>query len=235
MRALAGTVRLELRLQRRYGFVYAAVFSAAVWLAVLLPMPLHYREIAAPYILIGDLAIVAFFFIAGSVFFEKGERTLYALVVTPLTFWHYISAKLITLTVLNLAVSLLVLVPAHGLDFGLGRALVGTALAALVFLLVSFATSAVYPGISDWLIPSSMWLTLLLAPLIDFSGLWEHPVFYVLPTYGPLLLFGAAFGQASPAAWEYAYAVAYPLVWTALLLVVARRVFFSHIVAGKGQ
>jgi len=37
---------------------------------VLLPMPLHLRPVAEPYVLAGDIAIIGFFFIGGSVFFS---------------------------------------------------------------------------------------------------------------------------------------------------------------------
>ena len=48
-------------------------------------------------------AIIGFFFIAGTVFFEKQERTLGAVISTPLRFWEYLSAKL-TLLVTDLTV-----------------------------------------------------------------------------------------------------------------------------------
>jgi hypothetical protein len=81
---LASAVRLEVTLQVRQRFLHAAVFSGLIWLAVLLPMPHHLRPVAEPYILLGDLAIIGFFFVGGSVFFEKQERTLGAVISTPL-------------------------------------------------------------------------------------------------------------------------------------------------------
>ena len=76
MTRLASAVRLEVTLQVRQRFLHAAVFSGLIWLAVLLPMPHHLRPVAEPYVLLGDLAIIGFFFVGGSVFFEKQERTL---------------------------------------------------------------------------------------------------------------------------------------------------------------
>ena len=46
----------------RQRFLHAAVFSGLIWLAVLLPMPQRLRPVAEPYILLGDLAIIGFFF-----------------------------------------------------------------------------------------------------------------------------------------------------------------------------
>ncbi|MFC3998903.1 fluoroquinolone transporter permease [Nocardiopsis sediminis] len=234
MSGLAATMRLELRLQQRYGFLYAAVFSAAVWLAILLPIPAGYRDVAAPLVLFGDLLIVAFFFIAGSLFFEKGERTLFALVVTPLRFGAYIVAKLVTLTALTVVLSFAIILPVHGVGFDVPLVLLGAVTGALVMLLVSFSSAVPYVSITDWVLPSTFWLGLLNVPLIHYSGLWEHPVLYLIPTQGPLLMFGAAFGQIELTGAQLAACVLVPLVWTGVLLVIARRVFQRYIVAGEG-
>ena len=84
MNRLASALRLELTLQVRQRFLYAAVFSGLIWLAVLLPMSRNLRPVVEPYILLGDISIIGFFFIAGTVFFEKQERTLGAVISTPL-------------------------------------------------------------------------------------------------------------------------------------------------------
>jgi len=99
---VANVLRLEVILPRRQMFLHAAIFSGLIWLAVLLPMTPHLRAIAEPYILMGDISIIGFFFIGGSVFFEKQERTLGAIISTPLRFWEYLAAKLVVLSALSL-------------------------------------------------------------------------------------------------------------------------------------
>jgi fluoroquinolone transport system permease protein len=87
MTRLVSALRLELTLQVRQKFLHAAIFSGHIWLAVLLPMPARLRPIAEPYVLVGDVAIIGFFFVGGTVFFEKQERTIGAIISTPLRFW----------------------------------------------------------------------------------------------------------------------------------------------------
>jgi fluoroquinolone transport system permease protein len=237
-RRLAGftsALRLELRLQRRYGFLYAAAFSGVLWLALLLPIPYPYRDVAAPLVLFGDLAIVAFFFIAGALFFEKNERTLFAVVVSPLRFGAYLAAKVTTLTLLSAALSFAIILPVHGFAFSVVPMLTGVVATAVLLLLLSFVTAVPYTSITDWLVPSTFWLALVNVPLLHYSGLWEHPVVYLVPTQGSLILLGAAFGQLHPAPWEYAYAVGYPSVWIAVLALLARRLFDRYVVAGEGK
>ncbi|GAA3760876.1 fluoroquinolone export ABC transporter permease subunit [Salinactinospora qingdaonensis] len=235
LRGLRSSARLELRLQKRYGFGYAALFSAVLWLAILLPIPADYRDVAAPLVLFGDLIVVAFFFIAGSVFFEKGERTLFALVVTPLRFRDYLLAKLLSLTLLSVVLSLIIIVGAHGLDFAAVPMLTGVVVTTVLMLLVSFVTAVPYPSITDWILPVSFLLAVLSLPLLHYSGLWQHWLLYLIPTQGALILFGAAFDQLTPTAWEVGYAVGYQLLWIAALALLAKRAFDRYIVAGEGQ
>ena len=119
MTRLASAVRLEVTLQVRQRFLHAAVFSGLIWLAVLLPMPQRLRPVAEPYILLGDLAIIGFFFVGGIVFFEKQERTLGAVICTPLRFWEYLVAKLAVLLGITLFVSVVVVTAGHGFAYHL--------------------------------------------------------------------------------------------------------------------
>ena len=106
MTRFANALRLGVDASARQGFLYAAVFSGLIWLSVLLPMSRSLRPVAEPYILLGDTCIIGFFFIAGTVFFEKQERTLSAVVSTPLRFWEYLAAKLTLLVLISLLVAL---------------------------------------------------------------------------------------------------------------------------------
>ena len=100
MTRLASALRLEVTLQVRQRFLHAAVFSGLIWLAVLLPMPQQPAPGRRALHPVGrHLAIIGFFFIGGTVFFEKQERTLGAVISTPLRFWEYLAAKLAVLLV----------------------------------------------------------------------------------------------------------------------------------------
>ena len=48
-------------------------------------------------------------------------------------------------------------------------------------------------------------------PVLHYSGVWPNPVMYLIPTQGPMLLFGAAFDQVTLAPWQVLYAVVYPI------------------------
>jgi fluoroquinolone transport system permease protein len=234
MTRLASALRLELTLQVRQKFLHAGVFSGLIWLAVLLPMPASLRPVAEPYVLAGDISIIGFFFIGGIVFFEKQERTLGAIVSTPLRFWEYLAAKLIVLVLISLFVAVTVATIAHGFAYELAPVVIGVVLGTLVMLLVSFISSLPFASVTDWFLAATIPLAVLSLPILYLSGVWPNPVLYLIPTQGPLLLLGSAFDQVTLAPWQVLYAVLYPLVCVAGLCWAAKAAFGHYVIERSG-
>lgn len=230
---LAAAVRMDFHLQRRYGFWYATAFVALLWIGVLQLVPDALLGPAMPYLLMADLAFMMFF-IAGAVFFEKGERTVFALLTTPLRFRHYLTAKLLTMSALALVTCVVVVL----VDYGPGVApfpfFAGVVLMTLLMLLAGFVTAPLFPSISEWILPSTLVLAVLNTPIVGYSGLYPHPAFALVPTDGPLLLLGAAFHQVDLSTGQWVYALGYPVLWIAGLCLLARRVFHRHVVTSEG-
>lgn len=189
MTRLVPALRLELTLQVRQKFLHAAVFSGLIWLAVLLPMPVSLRPVAEPYVLVGDIAIIGFFFVGGTVFFEKQERTIGAIVSTPLRFWEYLAAKLTVLLAISLFVAVVVATIVHGLGYHLLPLVAGIVLGTLLMLLVGFSSSLPFASVTDWFLAAVIPLAIMLAPpVVHYSGLWPNPVLYLIPNPGAAAL-----------------------------------------------
>jgi fluoroquinolone transport system permease protein len=232
---LTSALRLEVTLQHRQKFLHAAVFSGLIWLAVLLPMSHSLRPVAEPYVLAGDIAIIGFFFVGGSVFFEKQERTIGAIVSTPLRFWEYLAAKLIVLLAISLFVALVVATIVHGFDYRLAPMVAGVGLGTLLMLLVGFITSLPFASVTDWFLTATIPLAIMLVPpIVYYSGLWPNPVLYLIPTQGPLLLLGEAFDQVTLAGWQVVYAVAYSIVCLGGLGWAAKAMFGRYVIERSG-
>ena len=230
---LRAAVAMDQRLQRRYGFWWATAVVIALWIGVLRLVPDDLLGPAMPYLLVADLQFMAFF-IAGAVFFDKGQRTLFALLTTPLRFGHYLAAKLLSMTALAVVTCVVITL----VDFGWGvrpfAFAAGVVLMALLMVLLGFVSAPPFPSISEWLLPATLLLAVTSAPLLDYSGLVPHPAFRLVPTAGPLLLLGAAFGQVDLDGWTLTYALAYPAAWIAGGCLLARRVFDRHVAASEG-
>lgn len=235
MTRLATALRLELTLQFRQKFLHAGIFSGLIWLAVLLPMPHNLRPVAEPYVLVGDIAIIGFFFVGATVFFEKQERTLGAVICTPLRFWEYLAAKLIVLVAISLFVAVAVTTIADGLNYRPAPLVLGVILGTLLMLVVGFLSLLPFSSVTDWFLTATIPLAIMLVPpLIFYSGLWPNPMLYVIPTQGPLLLLGAAFDQVNLTTGQITYALVYPLVCLGVLGRVARVMFDRYVIERSG-
>jgi fluoroquinolone transport system permease protein len=153
---------------------------------------------------------------------------------TPLRFWEYLAAKLILLVAVSLVAGLVIVTIAGGLAYRLAPLLVGLVLGALFMLLVGFTSSLPFVSISDWFLAATIPLAVMSLPVLDYSGVWPNPLLYVIPTQGPLLLLGAAFGQATLSPWQAVYAVLYPVACLAGLCSAAKSMFGRHVVARGG-
>lgn len=235
MTRLTAALRLELMQQTRQKFLHAGLFSGLIWLAVLLPMPQHLRPVAEPYVLVGDIAIIGFFFIGGAVFFEKQERTLGAIISTPLRFWEYLGAKLTVLLAISVFVAITVATIADGFAYHPLPLIAGVVLGTLLMLIVGFITSLPFSSVTDWFLAATIPLSIMLVPpLIYYSGLWPNPVLYAIPTLGPLLLLGAAFDQVALSTTQIIYAVAYPLLCLSGLYWAAKALFGRYVIERSG-
>ena len=105
---------------------------------------------------VGDIAIIGFFFIGGTVFFEKQERTIGAIVSTPLRFWEYLAAKLTLLVLISLFVAVTVTTVADGFAYDPMALVVGVVLGTLVMLLVGFISSLPFASVSDWFLAATI-------------------------------------------------------------------------------
>jgi fluoroquinolone transport system permease protein len=168
------------------------------------------------------------------VFLEKQERTLGAVIASPLRFSEYMAAKVALLVLLSVSVALFVVIVAHGFAFDLLPLLTGVALGTVLMLLVDFITSLPFSSISDWFLPAVLPLAVMNLPILGYSGLWEHPLLYLIPTYGPLLLVAAAFDQLTITPAQLGYALAYPVACAAGLGLAANAAFAHFVVGAAG-
>ncbi|MCB0949407.1 MAG: fluoroquinolone transporter permease [Mycobacterium sp.] len=234
MKRWSSALRWEATTQVRQRFLHAAVVSGLLWLAVLLPMPADIRPIVEPYVLVGDITIIGFFFIGGSVFFERQERTLSAVICSPLRFWEYLSAKIAVLMSVSVVVALIVVGVTHGAGIFLLPVVAGVVLGTLVMLLAGFASSLPFSSVSDWFLSTTVPLAILALPVLHLSGVWPSPVLYLIPTQGPLLLFGSAFDQLTLTPWQLTYAVVYPLLCATGLYWLSKMLFGRYVIQRSG-
>lgn len=232
MTRLWRTILWDTRFQIRYGLYIATAFTTVVAIVVLKLLPASVMDLAVPFVIFVDMAMVGFYFLAAIVLFEKSEGTLLALVVSPLRFWEYLAAKLASLTALAVVISLLVAVVCYGVGFNWPLLAVAVALTSCIGLIVGFIAIAPYDTVSAFFLPAQLYALPLTVPLLAFFGWIDHPIFYLWPTHGSLLMLRGAFIGLE--FWQWVYGIVIQVVWIGLLAWVARRRFDRHIIGRQG-
>jgi len=168
---LAAALSNDVRLQLRYGLYSVSVLMVVIWGGLILPL----RGVLAtpallPALVLVNLIVTSFYFMAALVLFEKGEGVLAALVVTPMRSGEYLVSKALSLTVLATAETLLIAAVLFRQDVQWLRIIVGSLLLGFLYACAGFVMVVRYASINQFLMPSSVAVTLLLLPLLSHFG-----------------------------------------------------------------
>jgi len=232
MRRLLATIRCDVTLQLRHGFYYATAFVLIFCVVVVSRIPSVDLSWLLPALLLGNLLLNTFYFIGGLILLEKGEGTLEAQVVTPLRTWEYLASKVGTLALLGLVENIVIVTLLVGLGFNLLPLAASLVLTAALYCLAGVIVVVRYHSINEYLMPSVLYTSILLAPLLSYLPQWDTWLLYLHPLKATLLLAQAAF-QPAPR-WQAVYGVLYSGFWIVFLAHFSRRAFRRFIIAGAG-
>jgi fluoroquinolone transport system permease protein len=222
----------EVRVQFRSGFYLAVGVVLAVWVVLALQFPRGSFAAVVPGLLLANLEITAFYFMAGLVMLEKDQGTLEAWTVTPLSSGEYLAVKVIALGLLAVLENLAVAVVLVQGGMNLLPMCLGLLMGAAVFVLVGFLAVVRYDSINEFMLPSMLYTVLIMLPLVDYFGLWRSPLFYLHPMQAALVLLRGGFEVLAP--WEWAYGVLYLFLGCAVLFYLSRRAFTQFVTARQG-
>ena len=222
-----------MRFQLRHGFYLAYLLVTAAYVVVLRIVPTATRSALTVALVFSDASVLGFFFVGGSVLLERDQRVLESLFVTPLHITEYVLAKIASLALLSLAVSVAIVligygVPRHPLIFVLGT-LLGSVVAVLIGLLISTRARHLngYFGLSFVYVP------FFVLPVLHVSGLWTTPIVYLMPPYAALVLIAHGFfgGQW----WQVLYGVLVQAVGIVVLFRMTNVWFRRYVVTRVGD
>ena len=208
-------LRWDVVLQARNGLYWASAFVVLVIGGLLLAVPEAVRSNQAafvPPILVINLQITTFFFVAGLMLLERDEGTLTALAVSPLTPGGYLATRTISLTILA-AVETIVLLWIAFDTVGSWSVLIGTASLGVIYTGFGAGVGARY-GSNELLLPASVVVTLLLLPLIPHFGLGPRAPAMLHPIEPPLTLMRAGYSATSRS--DLVFGLAGSVGWSAV-------------------
>ncbi len=234
MNRLLATFRLDITLQYRNGFYFAALVIAAFtafWLRLFFAR--EWVAYAIPPLLLATMGSGTFYLFAGMALLEKREGTLEGIVVTPLRPSEYLISKLVTMTLLVMLENISVLLITYGFDFNWLSLLTGIMFMSIHYSFAGFILVTRYNSITDFLMPSVLVTMALQLPIIDYLGILNHWLFYLIPTQAPLLLIRGAFEPA--ATWIWLYAISYSILWSGIGWWWAYTCFHRFIIRKEGD
>ena len=232
MSRLISTMRLDLRLQFRNGFYYAAIFVVVIFTILLRQLPQDVVTFLLPPFLLTNMVINTFYFVAGLVLLEKGEGTLEAQIVTPLRTREYLTSKAVTLSIMSLVEAMLIVALTRGLDLRWLPLIAAILMVGPLYVLIGFTLVSRYDSLNEYLFPSFIYTMFFSIPLIYYFGLWSGPLFYLHPLQPALVLLQAAFEPV--ATWKLAYGILYLGFWVWIAYLFSRRAFYRFVIVKEG-
>jgi len=164
-------------------FVIAAGYTVAIKLLPVLQIDKVYLTM-----IFSDPTMLGFIFIGAMILFEKGDNTLEAQAVTPMRTSHYLWSKAIALLVPALIGSLAMIIAARGVHFRPIPFIACVVLSSLIFTFIGLAGAIKVRTLNQYIILIPLFLPPMCLPLINFYGLTNLSIFWVIPTHSTLYL-----------------------------------------------
>jgi fluoroquinolone transport system permease protein len=98
----------DIRFQIRYGFYFVYLVFTVLYVSLLSVFPASWREPAAVLMIFSDPAAMGLYFMGALILFEKSQRVLDSVAVSPVKPMEYVLAKLASLAVISAAVGFLI-------------------------------------------------------------------------------------------------------------------------------
>jgi fluoroquinolone transport system permease protein len=98
----------DVRFQFKYGFYFLYLVFTVLYISLLFALPGTWREKAAILMIFSDPAAMGLYFMGSIVLFEKGERVLNSIAISPVKPCEYVAAKLASIGVISTAVGLFI-------------------------------------------------------------------------------------------------------------------------------
>jgi fluoroquinolone transport system permease protein len=174
-----------------------------------------------PAILIVNLQITTFFFVAGLILLERDEGTLQAVAVSLLSPSGYLAMRTCSLTGLAAVETIAIVWIGFGTDGSWWLILGGTVTLGIIYTGFGAAVASRYDSVNSLLLPASAFVTLLLLPLLPHFNLVPRFPFMVHPLEPAMTLIRAGYGAIGSR--DVAFGVVGSIGWSVIAFIWGRR------------
>lgn len=185
---LLHAILADMRFQIKHGFYLVYVIITVMYLIILSFLPEDILSFALPLLVFSDPSVLGLFFIGGIILLEKGQGVLMVLVVTPLRSTEYILSKVISLSVISVAVAVTITWFSYFPSVNWALLILATMLTSGIFTLLGIMINAGCNTVNQYMlktIPYMLFFTLPCFALIGFPYSW---LFTIVPSVAALKL-----------------------------------------------
>lgn len=241
MTRLLSTIKTDISLQVR-NQLYTIAIGIAIIFAIIFSQLIKPEQIvtiipAMMLLIVGGTTLLS---VGGLIIAEKEEGTLSAVIVSPLRTTEYLWSKIITLTILA-TIEVIVLIGGALFILGFSKDIVwpnipillsGIIAINLSYTILGIALSVRYKKITEYTVPVLFIMIILQLPILHFWGIFEHFLFFFIPSSAPIQLIQGAFMRLE--VWKWYYAIGYVVVQIIGLTIWAYKAFDTHIIRKVG-
>ena len=98
----------DIRFQFKYGFYFLYLVFSILYTGLLYAFPLEWREMTGIVMIFTDPAAMGLFFMGAIVLFEKSERVLDSIAISPVKPVEYVLSKLFSIAIISTLVGLVI-------------------------------------------------------------------------------------------------------------------------------
>lgn len=212
----------DIRFQIRYGFYLVYIIFTVFYICILFAFPEHIRGRIASLLIYTDPAAMGLFFMGSIVLFEKSQRVLNSIAVSPVTVKEYIMSKLISLSLIGTLVG--VVIAASTGSENIPSVILGTLLGSFMYSLFGLIAASLVNTLNQFMVATIPFEILcMLPPILYLFGYRER---YMLLHPGCIIILLME-GQQTPEPMQLLYVCLWIVLIYFITYHIVRRMFSS--------
>lgn len=166
-------IRNDIEFQYRYGFYALYLFFTLIYITILYFVPQPWSHKASIMIIISDPLLIGLVFMGALVLFEKSERVLNSIAVSPISADQYLASKSISIGLIALVSSFLIAV-SSGNIVSVALFVLGVGVGSLLFSFIGLIVSAGAQTLNGFIIRIVPVLIFATFPVLFYAMDIEH-------------------------------------------------------------
>jgi len=195
---ITNAIKADIRFQFKQGFYLVYILLTLMYMVILGKLPEEWKSTIVPLVLFSDPSMVGFFFIGALVMLEKVQGVIQYVVITPLRSLEYLLAKVISLTILALAATIIITLTTYGYYLNWFLLILGVILTSSFFVLYGFVVAVRCNTLNQYFVRMIPYLLLIVLPCFSLIGFPYDWVFNFFPSVAGLKLVFGAFNGIDP-------------------------------------